>query len=401
MTRFRAGIAVALAALALLSAPAEARKRVRAKPAGASVMLMKDPAKLVQLGQTMQARGSMANAFSFYNRALELDPRYAPALQAGGDLALQQGDGALAFGYFAAWASQDPKSAEAFLGMGTSLNLRQQPGEALPVLERAQALGADPAVVAARWGVALDLLGRQRDAQIAYGESLQVSPDNRQATRHLALSLAISGDGAAALQLLQRYANEADGGDIKRTLAFVKALTGDLPGAAEIAGKTFTPVEARTLTAIYARLPSLSAKDKAAAVILGRLPAANAPPAEPDPMTETVISIPGPPPVRGLPSGLTPEAAKSKPRIWVQLAASPNRPALVPVWHQVQRDAGPLVDGLSVFVERTSRTNRLIVGPFEDAVAAQVLVGQLAARHIDGVVNRTGSGAKLEALGLP
>lgn len=387
-----------VAALALLAVPAEAaRTRVRAKPAGASVMALKDPARLVGLGQAMEERGSFANAYGFYNRALEIDPRFAPALQHGGNLALQQGDGALAFGYFAAWASQAPDSAGAFLGMGMSLNLRQQPGEALPVLQRALMLGAARGVVAAQWGIALDLLGRPRDAQIAYGEALQALPDDRQTTRNLALSLAISGDNAAAMQLLQRYANDSEASDIKRTLALVKALAGDLPAAAEIAGKSLPPAEARAMTAIYARLPALSNRDKAAAVILGRLPA-DAASAQADP--ETIMEIAGLPPApdEGV---LSPERARAERRIWVQLASSPNRSVLVATWHNIQRDAGPLIDGLSVFVERTPKTNRLIVGPFGEARAAQELVNELGGRQIEAIVNRTGVGANLETLGLP
>lgn len=396
--RRTAGLMAALAAMALLAVPAEAaRKRVRAKPAGAEVMALKDPARLVGLGNAMVERGSFANAFGFFNRALELDPRYAPALSAAGDLALRQGDGPLAFGYFAAWASQDPNSADAFLGMGISLNLRQQPDEALPVLQRAMALGAARGGVAEQWGVALDLLGRQRDAQIAYGEALQTLPNDRQATRNLALSLAISGDGAAALQLLQQYADDADSSDIRRTLAFVKALTGDLQGAVEIAGKSFPAAEARALTAIYSRLPDLSNRDKAAAVLFGRLPA-NAAAARADP--ETILELPGlaPGPED---AGLTPDLARSQARTWVQLASSPDRPGLAIVWRNIQREAGPLVDGLAVFVERTSRSNRLIVGPFGDPKAAQALISQLAPHNIKAIVNRTNAGANLEALGLP
>lgn len=388
----------AFAVLLALAAPVEAaRTRVRARPAGAEVLALKDPARLVGLGNAMVERGSFANAFGFFNRALELDPRHGPALAAAGDLALRQGDGPLAFGYFAAWASQDPNSADAFLGMGISLNLRQQPDEALPVLQRAMTLGAPRGGVAEQWGVALDLLGRQRDAQIAYGEALQALPHDRQATRNLALSLAISGDAAAAMQLLQRYADDGDSPDIRRTLAFVKALTGDLPGATEIAGKSFPVAEARALTTIYARLPDLSNRDKAAAVLFGRLPA-NAAAARADP--EAILELPGLPPAAD-DGGLTPELARSEARTWVQLASSPDRRGLVTVWHNIQRAAGPLVEGVAVFVERTSRTNRLLVGPFGDPKAAQALVGQLGPRNIKAIVNRTSAGANLEALGLP
>ena len=396
--RLHAHLVVALAVLALMPGPADAaRQRVRAKPAGAEILALKDPARLVGLGKAMAERGSFANAFSFYNRALELDPRHAPALAAAGDLALQKGDGPLAFGYFAAWASQDPNSPDAFLGMGISLNLRLLPDEALPVLQRAMVLGAPAGGVAEQWGVALDLLGRQRDAQIAYGEALQALPNDRQATRNLALSLAISGDGAAAIHLLQRYVDEADTADIRRTLAFVKALTGDFQGAVEIAGKSFSAAEAKTLSTIFQRLPDLSNRDKAAAALFGRLPA-NAAAARADP--ETILELPGQPALVD-DGGLTAERAASQPRTWVQLASSANRPALVNAWRAMQRDTGKLLDGLAVFVETTSRTNRLIVGPFGDEAAAQDLVAQLGQRKIKAVLNRTGTGANIEALGLP
>ena len=393
-----ARLLAAVAVLLLMPEPADAaRQRVRAKPAGAEILALKDPARLVGLGNAMAERGSFANAFSFYNRALELDPRHAPALAAAGDLALQKGDGPLAFGYFAAWAAQDPNSPDAFLGMGVSLNLRLLPDEALPVLQRAMVLGAPAGGVAEQWGVALDLLGRQRDAQIAYGEALQALPNDRQATRNLALSLAISGDGAAAIHLLQRYVDEADAADIRRTLAFVRALSGDLQGAIEIAGRSFSAAEAKTLSTIFARLPELSNRDKAAAALFGRLPA-NAAAAKADP--EAILELPGQPaPIDD--GGLTAERAASQPRTWVQLASSANRPALVNTWRAMQRDAGKLLDGLSVFVEVASRTNRLIVGPFGEESVAQDLVTQLGKRKIKAVVNRTKTGASIEPLGLP
>ena len=399
----RGAVLIAALALALLPQPADARAKVRAKPADRSVMALKDPARLVGLGQAMEARGSVTNAFSFYDRALELDPRFAPALRAGGDLALKRGDGPLAFGYFAAWASQVPNSADAFLGMGSALNLRQQPSEALPVLQRAQTLGAAHGAVAAQWGLAFDLLGRQQDAQIAYAEALQANPDDRQTVQRMALSLAISGDRAAALQLLTRYQGEGEAADVRRTLAFVEALTGDMTAAAEIAGKSFPANEARTLTAVYGRLASFSAADRAAAVMLGRMPvtttsAAVAVASEAD--ADPVAEVPPPGPVRDT-AALTIADARAQPRIWVQLASTPDRAALIGEWRRIQREAGTLADGLSVFVERTPKTNRLLVGPFAATDDATALVTKLKAKNIPSLINRAAVGARLEALGLP
>jgi Flp pilus assembly protein TadD len=374
-------LALLLVLVALLVQPADARRRATGAAA------LRDPVRLVEMGRKLEAQGDLANAANFYERALNIDARSALALEAAGDNALRRGDGAAAFGYFAGWASQNQNNARAMFGLGTSLILRQQPDEALPVLARALDLGAPRGAVAAQKGLALDLLGQQRDAQIAYAEALAADPADRASVQRMALSLAISGDRAAALRLMGRFADDTASVDVRRTLATVHALVGSLDVAGEIGAATLPPDQARAVAAFHAGLSRLSPAQKAAAVHFGRVAGPALAAAMPPPDAT-------PPPPEGA-------SISDTPQIWVQVLSTPNRASLAGEWRRISRDAGAAVDGLGVSVQPTGTTNRLLLGPLPDARAASALVQKLAQRKVAAVVNRTAAGTPLEPLGLP
>jgi Flp pilus assembly protein TadD len=374
----RAALLLLLAAL--LAQPADARR----KATGAAAL--RDPVRLVEMGKRLEAQGDLANAAQFYERALNADATSAVALEAAGGNALRRGDGASAFGYFAGWASQDRTNPRAMLGLGASLILRQQPDEALPVLARALELGAPRGAVAAQKGLALDLLGQQRDAQIAYAEAIAADPADRTNPQRMALSLAISGDRAAALRMMGRFADDTSSVDVRRTLATVHALSGSLAVAEEIGAATLPPEQARAVAAFHAGLSRLSPAQKAAAVHFGRV----AGPA-------LAAALP-PPEAAPPPEGAT---ISDAPQIWVQVLSTPNRASLPAEWRRIARDAGAAVDGLGVSVQPTGTTNRLLLGPMPDQGAATALVRRLAERRVAAIVNRTAAGTPLEPLGLP
>ena len=85
--------------------------------------------------------------------------------------------------------------------MGAVSVISGEPLAALPYFSRAQELGATTVTIGCDRGLAYDLLGRQSEAQADYRASLS-GPDGDEARRRLALSLAISGDRAGALNAL-------------------------------------------------------------------------------------------------------------------------------------------------------------------------------------------------------
>lgn len=366
---------------ALIASTAFAQGRPKPQP-------IDDPARLVRMGETLAGRGQTDQALAMFDRALARDPRNIAALKAAGAAALARGDGVRAFGYFAAWATQARDDPQALLGMGAALVLRQEPTEALAVLNRALDRKA-PLAAVARWeGIALDLLGRPQDAQLAYSHALGSAPNDADIIQHFALSLAITGDRAAALQLLGKLNESPAGGtaDIRRALALVYALTGDVREASAILAG-LPAAERETMTALFVRIPDLALSDKALVAHLGRLPAALL--AAPAPVA--AAEPPAPPSTAVAASDLA-----NRPWIWVQLAAAPDRAELAPVWERVGRD--PALTGLTPRVERAPRVYRLFVGPFETSADAEAIVEALTERRIDAVVARTAKGADISEL---
>ena len=153
--------------------------------AGAAVVVTAAPA--AAQGSYSPYNESPAAALARYVRTLASDPKDFAALIGAGRAALEIGDAQAAAGFFARADEVNPKSP--------------LPQAALPYFRRAQQLGAPVSTFACDRGLAYDLLGRQSDAQADYRAALN-GADADEASRRLALSLAIAGNRADALQTL-------------------------------------------------------------------------------------------------------------------------------------------------------------------------------------------------------
>jgi Flp pilus assembly protein TadD len=400
-----------LALAALLGSTALAAPK---KPTDRSLTALTDPSKLVARGRQLEERGDPVGAMTHYDAALAVDPQNVPALQAAGENALARGDGPLAFGYYSTLAAQQPKSADAQLGIAGSLILRQQPEAANAALRRATELGAPRVRTVSLEGLLRDLAGDLRAAQVAYAEALAVNPTDLQTGQRLAVSLAASGDRAAALQVMRRFgADGIDNFDVRRTLALVHALTGDLATANEIAGTILSPRDAETLGRFFERLPSLSQADKLRAAHYGVLPSepklAAAPPLAPPsvalaPVVASVpaaqsVAAPAAPVPTTRPQPLAPVRLAqpgAAARAWVQLASTSSPKLLGSTWMRV-RSLGP-VSGRLPYVQRYSGKHRLLIGPFSTVAAAQAAAARLKARGIDALALSTPPGADIIVL---
>src|SRR4029079_15048348 len=149
------------------------------------------------------------DALARYIRTLASDPRDFGSLIGAGKAALELGDTQAAAGFFARADEVNPKSPLPQAGMGAVSVANGEPRAALPYFTRAQQLGAPIATVACDRGLAFDLLGRQADAQNDYRAALG-GLDSDEARRRLALSLAISGNRAGALDALAPLAAKGD-----------------------------------------------------------------------------------------------------------------------------------------------------------------------------------------------
>ena len=351
-------------------------------------------------------------ALSRYLRALASDPKDFATLIGAGRAALELGDAQAAAGFFARADEVNPRSPLPQAGMGAVSVISGQPQAALPYFSRAQQLGATLATIGCDRGLAYDLLGRQADAQTDYRAAL-TGPDGEEARRRLALSLAISGDRAAALQTLAPLAAK---GDIAsgRTRAFVFALGGDSAGAMAAINAAM-PGSSGGLAPFLRRLPGLQAGQKAAAVNLGIFPdsgqtgyAYAAPsPAAPG-GTPTIVGSVTTNRLSGIDNLLQPQvaapaaqptwqsrpqqsalagparrvpAAASRPvtpgKIWLQLASGSDADSLSNQFRRIKSKGQELFDGIPGYVARTGDRARLVIGPFRSTSDADMFAENL------------------------
>ncbi len=201
---------------------------------------------------------------------LSSDPQNVSALIEAGNAALALEDPNGALGFFARAEQVDPRNGRVKAGLARAMLMTEKPREALKLFNDAVALGVTEAEIAGDRGLAYDLRGDTRRAQRDYASALRHGPD-AEVTRRLALSYAISGEREQAMQTLDPLLRSQDRA-AWRARAFVMAIGGDVDGANGVARTVMPANLAQPMAPFFARLPSLSASQKAAAVHFGRIP---------------------------------------------------------------------------------------------------------------------------------
>jgi cell division septation protein DedD len=301
--------------------------------------------------------------------------------------------------------------------MGAVAVLNGEPYGALPYFTRAQQLGAPVSSFALDRGLAYDLLGRQAEAQADYRIAM-TGRDAEEARRRLAMSLAISGNRAEALQLLGPLMAKGDAA-AARSRAFVMALTGD-PNGARIGIEAAMPGQWSSVEPFIRRIATLRPGDKAAAVNLGIIPdgegsalalasagsaplggsdrlasieqmfvAKPAPQASPPPVTPTWTA---PAPTAQYAVATTAKKApvqqqsattRAQKKLWLQLASGSNAEALPDQFRRMKSRHRELFDGISGYVAKGSDRARLVIGPFRGRGDAEVFAEDLGTVGID------------------
>jgi Flp pilus assembly protein TadD len=356
---------------------------------------------------------SPAAALARYVRTLASDPQDFQSLIGAGKAALELGDAQAAAGFFARADEANPRSPLPQAGMGAVSVANGDAQAALPYFKRAQQLGAPLASFACERGLAYDLLGQQAQAQSDYRLALS-GRDGDEARRRLALSLAVSGDRAGALQILAPLSAKGDSG-VARVRAFVLALTGD-PNAAVSAINAAMPGRSGNVAPFLQRLPRLAAGQKAAAVNLGIFPdsgetgyayAAPRPASVSSVSTDRLSDIdallrgnpqasrqavqpaqqpswqpPHPVQVAYAPaptqSSVQRTAALFQPRIWLQLASGSDVDDLAGRFERLKSKNPDVFDGIKPYVARSGDGARLLVGPFRGNSDADIFADDLA-----------------------
>jgi Flp pilus assembly protein TadD len=350
---------------------------------------------------------SPAAALARYVRTLASSPRDFSALIGAGRAALALGDADAAAGFFARADEINPNSPLPQAGMGAVSVANGDAYSALPYFTRAQQLGAPVASFGADRGLAYDLMGQQAQAQADYRAALGGS-DADEARRRLALSLAISGKKAEALDTLAPLSAKGDAAT-SRIRAFVLALSGDSNGAMRAIDAAM-PGSWASVAPFLQRLPALTSGQKAAAVNLGIFPetsgvayaSASPPPAfqqAPAPSSDGADRLAGidqvlraqPAPAQPVPSWTPPAstqmasvslptrqpAAEAKAtnarakKIWLQLASGPNADALPDQFQRIKSRNREMFDGIKGYVARSPDRSRLLIGPFRSSADAE------------------------------
>ncbi len=178
---------------------------------------------------------------------LQGSPNDVRALEIKGDALTLLGDYDQAGGIFEALLAKDPNSVRAGIGLGR-VKLAKDPAAAELLFQ--QVRQHDPKNVTAlnNVGIARDLQGHHAQAQPAYREALAINPDLESAQVNLALSMAMSGQGPAAIKLLQARATQPGApSKVKHDYAVVLAMAGNRAGAERVLNDDMPPDEARQL----------------------------------------------------------------------------------------------------------------------------------------------------------
>ena len=357
-------------------------------------------------GYGYQQPETPAAALARHIRTLASTPTDFTALIGAGKAALALGDTTAAAGFFARADEANPRSPLPQAGMGAVSVAAGEAQAAMPYFARAQQLGAPVAMFGADRGLAYDLLGRQAQAQADYRAALG-GPDGDEARRRLALSLAIGGDRAAALQALSPLLSRRDPG-ANRVRAFVLALTGDSQGAIRMIDAAM-PGSWSRVAPFLQRLPGLTPGQKAAACNLGIFPGEGqtaiasasvpgdrlagiddflrGPPLQPSAAPSQPAWQPAPPvqtayvaPVRK-PAAAQP--GRAAPKLWLQLASGPNADALSGQFNRLKSRHRDLFEGIRGYVARGRDRSRLLIGPFRGPSDAQIFAEDLKSVDIE------------------
>jgi len=371
-----------------------------------------------------------STALARYVRAIADNPKDFDALIGAGRSAIALGDAHAAGGFFARADEVNPRSPLPQAGMGAVAVLNGEPNAALPYFTRAQQLGAAVSSFALDRGLAYDLLGRQAEAQADYRIAM-TGRDAAEAKRRLALSLAISGNRAEALNLLGPLMAQGDAA-AARTRAFVMALTGDANGA-RIAIDAAMPGNWHSVEPFIRRIATLRPGDKAAAVNLGIFPesdgsalalggapatvaspqfgggdrlasieqmfaapavqAAPTPAAPPRPQVQYAVATPAKQaPVQA-------SHAITKKKIWLQLASGSNSQALPGQFRRMKSRHRELFEGISGYVTEGGDRARLVIGPFRGPSDAKIFAEDLDSVGIDAFSWTNSPGDRIVPLG--
>jgi Flp pilus assembly protein TadD len=211
---------------------------------GAS-LLQSESAATLRLARASRAAGDLASAISLYRQAARTKPVDPALLAELGDTLLEAKAFDDAIDVYSQIETTATVRTSALIGLAKAEIALAEPAKALKSLDLAQsAEPKDPRVLVNR-GVALDLLERHADAQACYRAVLATTPRHVSARNNLALSLALSGQFAEALDIITPMARSSGATPrIRQNLAVIYGLMGKREEAAALSRKDLDPATA-------------------------------------------------------------------------------------------------------------------------------------------------------------
>ncbi len=201
------------------------------------------------------------------------NPRDPDALIDAGQAALAVGDVDAAVGFFRRAEQVTPGNARIKAGLARALVRSGNPYDALPLFDEAERGGVmDPAVALDR-GLAYDLVADNAAAQRYYRQALAGGP-NDEATRRLAISLAIAGDKRTSGTTLSPLLLRQDAASW-RARAFALAILGQTDEAITVVNGTLPAGLAAGIAPYLRYMPRLTPAQQAAAANYGQFPRAS------------------------------------------------------------------------------------------------------------------------------
>jgi Flp pilus assembly protein TadD len=223
-------------------------------------------AALMRIGGAASAGGDYSNALSVYRRAAEIEIRLPEPFVAIGDTLLSLGAVNEAIVAYNSALARDSLCLPALHGLAKAYLQTGRPELALVPINHALAERPNDPKLLVLAGVVADVEGRHAEAQSYYQHGLQTAPSDPALNVDLALSLALSGNSANAIAILQPLAMAPSGtAQERQTLALIYGLDGSVGEAARVARIDLDEAAVEHNLAYYRTLRELSpqARDEA------------------------------------------------------------------------------------------------------------------------------------------
>jgi pentatricopeptide repeat protein len=205
---------------------------------------------------------------------LARNPRNLDALIAAGTASLELDDVDAAVGFFGRAAELSPDDPRIKAGKAAAYVRTKRPDEALRLFQEAESAGVEIVKLAGDYGLAWDLVGNNREAQLRYQWAVTAGAANDEVSRRLALSYAIDGNAPAFEATLRPLLEKRDF-PAYRTRAFGLAILGKPDDAVAITEAVMDRPMATKLEPYLRFMPQLTRAQQAAAANLGIYPTAS------------------------------------------------------------------------------------------------------------------------------